>query len=178
MEAQFNECILLFSDMPAVDIDQVVVGSMEIFTSTPASLTWRQHEAARDEPGPLDMSPLPINVLKMEKVGRISGAELLSLLEEKKTVCVDIRTNEEYKVGTLQSSVNVPFDAGENTACGEMFEAAKSKGQVIAVMGSSKDNQALIFAERLLSLGYPRVATLHGGVEVFYGAGALIVPHA
>ena len=178
MEAQFNECILLFSDMPAVDIDQVVVDSMEIFTSTPASLTWRQHEAVRDEPGPLDMSPLPINVLKMEKVGRISGAELLSLLEEKKAVCVDIRSIEEYKVGTLQSSVNVPFDAGENTTCGEMFEAAKSKGQVIAVMGSSKDNQALIFAERLLSLGYPRVATLHGGVEVFYGAGALIVPHA
>ena len=178
MEAQFNECILLFSDMPAVDIDQVVVGSMEIFTSTPASLTWRQHEAVRDEPGPLDMSPLPINVLKMEKVGRISGAELLSLLEDKKTVCVDIRSIEEYKVGTLQSSVNVPFDAGENTTCVEIFEAAKSKGQVIAVMGSSKDNQALIFAERLLSLGYPRVATLHGGVEVFYGAGALIVPHA
>ena len=69
MEAQFNECILLFSDMPAVDIDQVVVGSMEIFTSTPASLTWRQHEAVREEPGPLDMTLLPITVLKMEKVG-------------------------------------------------------------------------------------------------------------
>ena len=91
---------------------------------------------------------------------------------------IDIRTNEEYKVGTLQDSVNVPFEAGENIACGETFEAAKSKGQVIAVMGSSRDSHAASFAERLLSSGYPRVATLHGGVEVFYGAGALIVPHA
>ena len=178
MEAQFNECILLFSDMPAVDIDQVVVGSMEIFTSTPASLTWRQHEAVRDDPGPLDMSPLPIQVLKMEKVGRISGAELLTLLEQKKAVCADIRTHDEYKVGTLQDAVNVPFEAGETGACSELFEAAKNKGQVIVVMGSTKENQALIYAERLLGLGYPRVATLHGGVEVFYGAGALIVPHA
>ena len=27
---QFNECILLFSDMPAVDIDNVVSTSMEV----------------------------------------------------------------------------------------------------------------------------------------------------
>ena len=27
---QFNECILLFSDMPAVDIDNVVPTSMEV----------------------------------------------------------------------------------------------------------------------------------------------------
>ena len=33
---QFNECILLFSDMPAVDIDNVVSTSMEV-------LRWKKH---------------------------------------------------------------------------------------------------------------------------------------
>ena len=31
---QFNECILLFSDMPAVDIDNVVSTSMEVSSSS------------------------------------------------------------------------------------------------------------------------------------------------
>ena len=81
-------------------------------------------------------------------------------------------------MGTLQDAVNVPYEPGENITCSEVFEAAKIKGQVIAVMGSTRDNQTLMFAEQLLSAGLPRVATLHGGVEVFYGAGALVVPHA
>ena len=74
--------------------------------------------------------------------------------------------------------MNVPYEPGENITCSEVFETAKIKGQVIAVMGSTRDNMTLMFAEQLLSAGLPRVATLHGGVEVFYGAGALVVPHA
>ena len=31
---QFNECILLFSDMPAVDIDNVVSTSMEVSSNS------------------------------------------------------------------------------------------------------------------------------------------------
>ena len=84
MDAQFNECILLFSDMPAVDIDNVVSTSMDIFCTTPPSLSWRQHDSADSvagRSGPLDMTQLPINVLKAEKVGRVSGADLLNLLD-------------------------------------------------------------------------------------------------
>ena len=185
MEAQFNECILLFSDMPAVDIDNVVSNSMDIFTSTPASLTWRQHECDRDSAGPLDMSPLPIHVLKMEKVGRLSGAEVLSLMEGevKKLVCVDVRSVEEFKLGTLPGAVNIPsegaFDEFGNLSVGsDILDVAMKKGQIIVVMGSSKDNDWQIFAEKLVSCQYRRVATLHGGAEVFYGAGVLVVPHA
>ena len=183
MEAQFNECILLFSDMPAVDIDNVVVSSMEIFNTTPASLTWRQHECRRQEPGPLDMSGLTVAILKMEKVGRISGAELLKALEDNMAVCVDIRSPEEYKVGTLTKAVNIPHDSafsetGALISSSDVLNEAKKSGQIIAVMGSSKNNQAQTFAESLLLCQYPRILTLHGGAEVFYGSGALMVPHA
>ena len=185
MEAQFNECILLFSDMPAVDIDNVVSASMEIFTSTPASLTWRQHECERETLGPLDMSPLPIHVLKTEKVGRLSGAEVLSLMEDevKKLICVDVRSVEDFKLGTLPGAINIPsegaFDeSGSLTVGSDVLDVAMRKGQIIAVMGSAKDNEWQIFAEKLVSCQYRRVATLHGGAEVYYGAGVLVVPHA
>jgi len=186
MEAQFNECILLFSDMPAVDIDNVVSTSMDIFTSTPPTLTWREHDCVRREmPGPLDLSSLPVSVLKEEKVGRISGADLLSLANNntKKVLCVDVRTVEEFKLGTLQDAVNIPSDgafneSGELVSSKEELEMARRKGKVIAVMGSVKDRMDLMLAERLLKLDFPRVVTVHGGIEVFRGSGVLVVPNA
>ena len=186
LEAQFNECILLFSDMPAVDIDFVVSSSMEIFTSTPVTLTWRQHETERGDPGPTDMTPLDISVLKSEKVGRISGAELLKLTEgpSKKAICVDIRSAEEFKLGTLPGAINVPAETAFNengmlTNGTDTIDGARRKGRIIAVVGSDKDRAAVQFAERLLQLQYPRVVTLHAGLEVFRGAGGVLVaPHA
>jgi len=185
MEAQFNECILLFSDMPAVDIDNVVSTSMDIFTTTPPTLTWREHDCVRETPGPLDLSSLPVNVLKAEKVGRISGADLLSLLKNsgKKVLIIDIRSAEEFKLGTLQDAINIPGDtafneSGELTAYKEDVDIARKKGRVISVIGSVKDRKDLSIAEGLLRLGYPRVVTVHGGIEVFRGSGVLVVLHA
>lgn len=40
----FNECILLFSDLPEVDIEKCVLLSTKTFNSTPKSITARQHE--------------------------------------------------------------------------------------------------------------------------------------
>ena len=69
--------------MPAVDIDNVVSTSMDIFTRTPPTLTWREHDCVRDALGPLDLCSLSVSVLKSEKVGR-SGADLLSLANSSK----------------------------------------------------------------------------------------------
>ena len=35
LEAEFNDCILLFSDLPAIDIEQCVNDSIRIFCATP-----------------------------------------------------------------------------------------------------------------------------------------------
>ena len=185
MEAQFNECILLFSDMPAVDIDNVVSASQQIFQTTPSSFTWRQHECLRAEPGPLQMTAVPIHVLKTEKVGRISGEEVLQLLKDKPQtiICLDIRPKEEFKLGTLTGSVNIPCsqafnESGSLTMGQAALEEAKAHGKIVAVMGTSKDqNQTLAFAEKLLQFEIPRIVTLHNGVEVFYNSGALVVPN-
>jgi len=183
MEAQFNECILLFSDMPAVDIDNVVSTSMEVFTSTPASLTWREHDSGERKTGPLHISPLPVKTLKEEKVGRISGADLISLLDTGKLLAVDTRPVEDWKMGSLSHSVSIPASSafaptGELAVGEKEVEEAKKKGLVVAVVGTAKDKSPeLLVAEGLVRLGVGRVATLHGGIEVFRGTANLVLPN-
>ena len=182
MESQFNECILLFSDMPAVDIDSVVSASISIFKTTPASLTWRQHQSADHEDNPLQMTAVPIHTLKRERVGRMSGEELLQLISTDSVCCVDVRPGDEFKLGTVAGAVSLPFDqalneSGDLIAGGHTLEEAKNAGKIIVIMSSVRDDTAQTFAEKLLSLEFPRLATLHAGVEVFYNAGVLVVPH-
>jgi TBC domain-containing protein kinase-like protein len=40
----FNECILLFSDLPEIDIELCVKDSMSMYQQTPASITYRRHQ--------------------------------------------------------------------------------------------------------------------------------------
>ena len=47
-----------------LDIDQI----SKVFTMTPASLTWREHDSGERKTGPLHISPLPVKTLKEEKV--------------------------------------------------------------------------------------------------------------
>ena len=93
LESQFNECILLFSEMPSVDIDQVVSQSKLISEAVPPSLLFR----ANDQPDnfvksqvninssagytDLDLPHLPVSLLKSEKVGRMSGRDCIAMLD-------------------------------------------------------------------------------------------------
>ncbi|ESO83835.1 hypothetical protein LOTGIDRAFT_132681 [Lottia gigantea] len=96
----FNECILLFSDMPEISIEQCVQDSIRIFCSTPKSATYRQHARpmkkvndmrpnlsyySRDyneQPQTeLSMEAISIEDLKSEKCPRISAEDLIELGE-------------------------------------------------------------------------------------------------
>jgi TBC domain-containing protein kinase-like protein len=189
MEAQFNECILLFSEMPAVDIDSVVSQSMDLFRGTPPSLSYRAADCsngggankAKAAGGiELEMQPLSVQVLKAEKVGRISAGDVIRLLSGKPEVqVVDIRAREEVRLGTLPSAINIPaavlLQAGQIQD--NVLEEAKQKCRVIAVVGRADDAaSAARAAECLLRANYPRVAAVHGGIEAFRGADVLVVP--
>ncbi|XP_053401999.1 TBC domain-containing protein kinase-like protein [Mercenaria mercenaria] len=96
----FNECILLFSDMPVIDLQQCVKDSIQIFCNTPKSATYRQHARQtkkKPETRPnvsyysrdyneqptndLSMEPLTLDELKSEKCPRISAEDLMELGE-------------------------------------------------------------------------------------------------
>ena len=87
LESQFNECILLFSEMPSVDIDIVVSQSKLISNCVPPSLLYRAHDQhsnnnEEDDGLPdLDMPHLPVSVLKTERVGRMSARDCIDMMD-------------------------------------------------------------------------------------------------
>ncbi|XP_033632187.1 TBC domain-containing protein kinase-like protein [Asterias rubens] len=104
----FNECILLFSDMPEIDIEKCVRESIRIFCNTPKSATYRQHARPPRRPdqgntaasqvkpvsyystdyhdvplSELSREPLSLEELKSEVSPRISAEDLLELCDLK-----------------------------------------------------------------------------------------------
>ncbi|ELU03407.1 hypothetical protein CAPTEDRAFT_220004 [Capitella teleta] len=99
----FNECILLFSDMPEIDIERCVQDSIRIFCLTPKSATYRQHakpskrEQKDSSSKPdvsyyskdynhqpltdLSMHPVPLEDLRAQKCPFISAEDLIQLGE-------------------------------------------------------------------------------------------------
>ncbi|XP_006881173.1 PREDICTED: TBC domain-containing protein kinase-like protein isoform X3 [Elephantulus edwardii] len=98
----FNECILLFSDLPEIDIERCVRESINLFCWTPKSATYRQHAQpprpapdagvrssapyfSTEGPEPLktDLSreSISLNDLKSEVSPRISAEDLIDLCE-------------------------------------------------------------------------------------------------
>ncbi|KAK4296947.1 hypothetical protein Pmani_030595 [Petrolisthes manimaculis] len=196
----FNECILLFSDMPDIDMERVVRDSVQVFCSTPPSVTFRQHQrptSERDNNSHLPqssqdllMTGVSLAELKGEQCPQVSGADLLELSAQRrksrrglaKLLLVDVRTSEEFARGTLPEAMNMPadftFTPEGSLAPGPNAELLTSyRGKIIAVIGSRNNwGQVTEFAEKLLVLEFPRVCTLHKGIEVFRASGALVVP--
>ncbi|XP_058856344.1 TBC domain-containing protein kinase-like protein isoform X4 [Acipenser ruthenus] len=99
----FNECILLFSDLPEIDIERCVRESINLFCWTPKSATYRQHaqppRPANDNNGfnktssyystdyqelpktDLSREPVRLSELKAEVSPRISAEDLIDLCE-------------------------------------------------------------------------------------------------
>lgn len=100
----FNECILLFSDLPEIDIERCVRESVNLFCWTPKSATYRQHaqpprpasesSAVRSSSAPyfsaectdppktdLSRESIPLSDLKSEVSPRISAEDLIDLCE-------------------------------------------------------------------------------------------------
>ncbi|KAG6933434.1 TBC1 domain containing kinase [Chelydra serpentina] len=99
----FNECILLFSDLPEIDIERCVRESVNLFCWTPKSATYRQHAQPpkqasegngsrgsmscftadyQDEPkSDLSRDSIQLNDLKAEVSPRISAEDLIDLCE-------------------------------------------------------------------------------------------------
>ncbi|XP_075544109.1 TBC domain-containing protein kinase-like protein isoform X2 [Dermacentor variabilis] len=162
----FNECILLFSDMPEIDIQRCVQDSIRIFCSTPQSSTFRAHARPGSQPqDPLGMSPVPLEELKAELCPRISPRDLLDLLEmsrrdssKLRLLVIDVRPPDEYQRGTVPGALNVlPTHLGEPALQG---------GCMVVVAGSLKDHTAAVSAANgLVRSGQLRVCLLHGGIE-------------
>ncbi|KAH6934762.1 hypothetical protein HPB50_000693 [Hyalomma asiaticum] len=159
----FNECILLFSDMPEIDIQRCVQDSIRIFCSTPQSSTFRAHARPDSQPrDPLGMSPVPLEELKAELCPRISPRDLQGLLEmsraDSSKMSLLVIDKGRYQRGTIPGALNVPASSSGQWAL--------LRGTVVVVAGSQKEHTAAVCAANgLVRSGQGRVCLLHGGVE-------------
>jgi hypothetical protein len=101
-----------------------------------------------------------------------------------RAIVIDVRPVSDFKLGTLPDSLNCPYnnslssDDAQLSLPKETFEKlTQRRGKIICVVGSLYNNEAQLFACRLLSLNYSRVCVLHKGIEIFRSAGVLCVPN-
>lgn len=102
--------------------------------------------------------------------------------QKAKAVAVDVRPKSEFQKGSI-TPINIPsqsaFDGeGRLQVSIDALESARQKkSKVVCIVGSGNDDEARIFAEKLLRQNYHRVCYLHGGIEIFRSlSGILVVP--
>ncbi|EDO40792.1 predicted protein [Nematostella vectensis] len=193
----FNECILLFSDMPGIDIERVVRDSKKIFSWTPRTAAMRRYEyAVATSKSKPEKDFLSLKDLKAEVCPRVSAQDLVHIMElgenswttsstsprkKPRGIVVDVRTPDELHRGQITGNVNIPFNQAF-TEDGTLAQSpaaatlATFKGKIVVIMGNKTNYPAKIAAE-LVDLGYPRVCVLEEkGIAVLRSQGILTVP--
>ncbi|CAH2091779.1 unnamed protein product [Euphydryas editha] len=176
LESGFNECILLFSDLPEIDIGECVKESIEMFRSSPKSISFRRYTNEPELKDPMDIVEVPLDVLLSETCARISLSDFFSLTCQDKCCVIDIRSNLLYEKSCIEGSINIPYSGvhlgqHELKALGVqphklLTEAIRQKK--IIVIASAEDETAQLFSDYLVKCGAPRVCVLHGGVAALH----------
>lgn len=96
----FNDCILIFSDLPEINIEQCVKEAVKMFCSTPRTSVQR--------------NLIPLHSLKEETAPRIHINELVNLVKAEKTsklLIIDRRNEEDIlKFGAIRGAFTNDFD--------------------------------------------------------------------
>lgn len=90
--SDFNECILLFSELPEINIAKCVADSGVLFRNTPSSCMYRRHagvptnylnaeneEMSKAEEDFASVSPIDLEEMRAELCPRIFGSDILTL---------------------------------------------------------------------------------------------------
>ena len=104
IKSDFNECILLFSDLPEIDIDAVVRKSVQIFCQTPKSSTYRTHaqKERKSKREPISYYSDDYNSLPKNELSNMT----ISLSDLKKEICCRISADDLIQLCELQGSNN------------------------------------------------------------------------
>ncbi|KAF5294637.1 hypothetical protein FQA39_LY02769 [Lamprigera yunnana] len=171
----FNECILLFSDLPEVDMEQCVNFSLITYESTPKSITARCHQNEKYEKSTLmDISLITVQQLNKEKSPRISVHDVVDIIRKSpnEIVIVDIRNPMHFNRCYVKGSLNIPFSSvkfGEINIenIGPYSAILKSNKTKIVVIVGTEDTNLELFPLYLLQCNVPKVCVLHGGFNMF-----------
>lgn len=88
-----------------------------------------------------------------------------------------------FQLGAVPGSLNMPYmttwtSDNNLVACHQVDQLNRSRGKIVCVISSSRNELGVKFAEMLLQLNWPRLCTLHKGFDVLLKTQILVVPAA
>ncbi|XP_045763934.1 TBC domain-containing protein kinase-like protein isoform X2 [Maniola jurtina] len=164
LESGFNECILLFSDLPEIDIGECVKDSIEMCRISPRSISYRRFTNEPEIKDPMDIVEVPMEVLLTEICPHLSLSDFFSLVCQDKCCVVDIRSNLLYEKSCIDGSINVPYSGvhlGQHELRSLGLQPYKTlteaiKAKKVIVVTSAEDETAQLFSEYLVKCGAAR----------------------
>ncbi|EDV99954.1 TBC domain-containing protein kinase-like protein isoform X2 [Drosophila grimshawi] len=176
LSSGFNECILLFSDLPDIVMESCVIESQKMYECTPKSITHRQHALRTQLPHVLDIGQADVELkhLQMEQCPRISAKDVHQLLMHApdQLALIDLRSVVEYSRVYVPHSINIPFATvllGEQRL--EALNVPHLEQQLrqrIVVCVSNIHQHAVEFSHFLVACGVLRTCILHKGFNVLH----------
>ena len=193
LHADFNECILLFSELPEINIAKCVADAIEIFSVTPSSCLYRQHAVNANSISPvvsntgLDYVPVELAELRAQMCARVSARDLVDMYDTNRlsVLVLDVRPPAEFAKFYISNSVNVPFESVNLNRITQLLETSQllsgneadptqylsylvqSNRSAVKVVLASQDRlpQAIELANCLVRAKISRVCLLNGGIE-------------
>ncbi|KAL3272384.1 hypothetical protein HHI36_013861 [Cryptolaemus montrouzieri] len=174
LTAGFNDCILLFSDLPEVDIEKSINYSIDTFKKTPKSITAREHQNEEFTiQSEHDISGVTLDDLNKERSPRISARDTTDLLRTapESILVIDIRNPVQFSRCCVRGSINIPFSSvsfGESNIenIGQHAQMLKNSQERIVIIVGSTDTDLELFPKFLLNCGISKVCVLHGGFNI------------
>ncbi|KJE97516.1 hypothetical protein CAOG_07360 [Capsaspora owczarzaki ATCC 30864] len=188
----FNECILLFSDMPEVDIERCILDGVALCSATPSSVAFRRFEIAAAEaaeaadatasdpasPGARadDLELLPGLSSPLQASSTPFSEDIP--LDQLRTECFPRLSLSDYLAARLRT-ITIDTRAEQDFArahlkgsinVSQVTAAAtkdleRYKGRPIVVVAGAKATTGAQLAELLVRSEFPKVALLRGGME-------------
>ncbi|XP_055604984.1 TBC domain-containing protein kinase-like protein [Uranotaenia lowii] len=176
LKSGFNECILLFSDLPDIVMETCVNDSETMYQFTPKSVTYRKYALHEDEPGEFDLKYTEEDHkdVQQELYPRLSVYDLIRLLRDRPSsiAILDLRSNLEHKKVSIENSVNIPFSSVSLKDCRlDMLNVSKLEPYLrkkIVVVVSTSHESALLFAKFLVDCHVSYVSVLNRGFDAVY----------
>ncbi|KAH8387042.1 hypothetical protein KR093_004227, partial [Drosophila rubida] len=176
LSSGFNECILLFSDLPDIVMENCVIESQKMYECTPKSITHRQHALRTQAPHVLDigLAEVELKHLQSEQCPRISAKDVYQMLQQapNELALIDLRSVVEYSRVHVPHSINIPFATvllGEQRleALNVPYLEAQLRGRVVVCV-SNIHQHAVEFSHFLIACGVLRTCILHKGFNVLH----------
>ncbi|XP_068141174.1 TBC domain-containing protein kinase-like protein [Drosophila tropicalis] len=176
LNSGFNECILLFSDLPDIVMENCVIESQKMYEATPKSITHRQHAVPQQPLHPLDIGigDVQLKHLQTEQCPRISAKDVQHLLmhSSSELALIDLRGILEYSHVHVPHSINIPFatvQLGEQRldALNVPQLEAQLRGRIVVCV-SNIHQHAIEFSNFLVACGVLRTCILHKGFNVLH----------